>query len=74
LPGISSGLPFRRGVKDLFFKVKTSEEVFEILKGFSPVGEETISIRDAFNRILSKEIISEEDLPEFSRSPWTVML
>jgi molybdopterin molybdotransferase len=52
----------------LFFKVKTSEEVFEILKGFSPVGEETISIGDAFNSILSKEIISGEDLPEFPRS------
>jgi len=52
----------------LFFKVKTSEEVLEILKGFSPVGEETLFLGDALNRVLSKEIIAEEDLPEFSRS------
>jgi molybdopterin molybdotransferase len=52
----------------LFFKVKTSEEVFEILKEFGPVEAEAIPVGDAFNRILSKEIISEEDLPEFSRA------
>jgi molybdopterin molybdotransferase len=55
-------------VKKLFFKVKTSEEVFEILKGFGPAGEEAISIGEALGRVLSKEIISQEDLPEFSRS------
>jgi molybdopterin molybdotransferase len=52
----------------LFFKVKTSEEVLEILKGFDPVGPETIFIGDALNRILIKEIIAEEDLPSFRRS------
>lgn len=52
----------------MFFKVKTSEEVFKILRDFDPVGSETIHIGDALNRILSKEIASEEDLPNFSRS------
>jgi molybdopterin molybdotransferase len=52
----------------LFFKVKTSEEVLEILKGFSPVGEEEISIGGALNRVLSREIVSREDLPYFPRS------
>jgi len=52
----------------LFFKVKTSEEVLEILKGFSPVGEETIFIGEALNRVLSMEIVSREDLPYFHRS------
>lgn len=52
----------------MFFKVKTSEEVFEILKSFGPIGEEKISLGEAFNRILSTEIIAEEDLPEFTRS------
>jgi molybdopterin molybdotransferase len=52
----------------LFFKVKTPEEVLEILKGFSPVGMETIPISEALNRILSSEIVSEEDMPGFSRS------
>ncbi len=48
--------------------MKTSEEVLEILKGFSPVGMETIPISEALNRILSSEIVSEEDMPGFSRS------
>jgi molybdopterin molybdotransferase len=52
----------------LFFKVKTSEEVLEILKGFDPVGAETIFIGDALNRVVDKEIIAEEDLPNFRRS------
>ena len=52
----------------MFFKVKTSEEVLEILKGFDPVGVETIFIEDALNRVLSKEIIAKEDLPNFRRS------
>lgn len=52
----------------MFFKVKTSEEVLEILKNFDPTGTETVPIGDALNRILGKEIVSEEDLPNFSRS------
>lgn len=52
----------------MFFKVKTSEEVLELLSGFDPAGTETILIGDAVGRILGKEIISEEDLPNFSRS------
>jgi len=52
----------------LFFSVKTSEEVLEILKGFSPVGEETIFIGEGLNRVLSREIFSREDLPCFPRS------
>jgi len=52
----------------LFFKVKTSEEVLEILKGFDPVDTESIFIGDALNRILSQGISAEEDLPNFRRS------
>ena len=52
----------------MFFKVKTYEEVLEILKGFDAVGEETIFIGDTLRRVLSTEIIAEEDLPNFSRS------
>jgi len=52
----------------LFFKVKTSEEALEILKGFDSAGEETIFIGDALNRVLSKATIAEEDLPGFRRS------
>jgi len=52
----------------MFFKVKTSAEVLEILRGFDPAGTETIFIGDALNRILSQEIIAEEDLPNFRRT------
>lgn len=52
----------------MFFKVKTSEEVFEILKGFGPSGEETVSLENTLGRILSKDIVSPENLPGFYRS------
>lgn len=52
----------------MFFKVKTSEEVLEILKDFSPVDEEMVFIGDAINRVLGREIMSPEDLPGFPRS------
>lgn len=52
----------------MFFKVKTSEEVLEILLGFDPVGTETVFTGDALDRVLGKDIVAEEDLPGFSRS------
>jgi len=52
----------------LFFKVKSSDEIFEILKTFAPVGEEIVSISDGLNRILSQDIVCGEDMPHFSRS------
>lgn len=52
----------------MFFKVKTSEEVLDILRSFDPVSMEKILTSNALGRILYKEIISEEDLPNFSRS------
>ena len=48
--------------------MKTAEEVQEILKGFEPVGMETIPVSEALNRVVCKEIVSEEDMPGFSRS------
>lgn len=52
----------------LFFKVKTPEEVIEILSGFDPVGTETVDIEEALHRVLGNEIAAEEDMPDFSRS------
>jgi len=52
----------------LFFKVKTTEDVLEIVNGFLPVGEESLSVEDALDFTLSREIISPEDLPGFHRS------
>jgi molybdopterin molybdotransferase len=53
---------------ETFFKVKTPEEVFEIIDRFGPGGEETIPFENALGRVLSMDVISAEDLPGFSRS------
>jgi molybdopterin molybdotransferase len=52
----------------LFLKVKTPEEVFEIIKTFGPLGEETVPLENAFDRILSRDVVSPENLPGFYRS------
>ncbi len=52
----------------MFFKVKTPEEVLDILDDFSPAGTETILLGDALNRMTAGEIVSGEDLPNFARS------
>ncbi|MCD6297285.1 MAG: molybdopterin molybdotransferase MoeA [Deltaproteobacteria bacterium] len=53
---------------ETFFKVKTPEEVFEIIDQFDPAGEETIPFEDALGRVLSRDVVSAEDLPGFFRS------
>ena len=52
----------------MFFKVKTTEEVLELVQGFQPVGEESVPLDKAFGRVLSKEVVSPEDLPGFPRT------
>jgi len=52
----------------VFFNVKTTEEVLELVQGFQPVGEEIVSLDKAFGRVLSKDIVSPEDLPGFPRT------
>lgn len=52
----------------MFFKVRTSEEVFQVIEQFGPLGDETVPLEKAFGRILSRDIISPEDLPGFYRS------
>jgi len=53
---------------EAFFKLKTPEEVFHIIGGFSPVGEETVSLEDALDRVLSIDLTAPEDLPDFFKS------
>ncbi len=48
--------------------MRTSEEVFKIIEQFGPVGDETVPLGKAFGRVLSRDIISPEDLPGFYRS------
>jgi len=52
----------------VFFKVKTTEEVLDLVQGFQPVGEEIVSLDRAYGRVLSKDILSPEDLPGFPRT------
>ncbi|MBN2061026.1 MAG: molybdopterin molybdotransferase MoeA [Deltaproteobacteria bacterium] len=52
----------------MFFKLKTSEEVLELLKAFGPSGEEGISIENAHGRVLSRDIIAQENLPDYRKS------
>jgi molybdopterin molybdotransferase len=53
---------------ETFFKVKTPEEVFEIIDQFGPAGEETVLLEDALGWVLSRDVVSSEDLPGFFRS------
>lgn len=52
----------------MFFKVKTTEEVFKILEQFGPLGEERIPLEEALGRVLSRDTTSPENLPGFYRS------
>ena len=52
----------------MFFNVKTTEEVLEIIQGFNPAEEESIDLSNASGRVLSRDMISPEDLPGFPRS------
>ena len=51
-----------------FFKLKTPDEVFAVIDLWGPVGEEIISLEDAMDRVLSRDLTAPEDLPEFFRS------
>jgi len=51
-----------------FFKVKMPDEVFEIIDRFGPSGEEIIPLEACLGRVLSRDVISPEDLPGFPRS------
>jgi molybdopterin molybdotransferase len=52
----------------VFFKVKTTEEVLDLVQGFQPVGEEIVPLEKAFGRVLSKDIVAPENLPGFART------
>ncbi len=53
---------------ETFFKVKTTEEVLEILKQFGPCSIEEVNLDQAVGRVIAEDITSPEDLPEFHRS------
>jgi molybdopterin molybdotransferase len=51
-----------------FFKVACIEEVLALKNEFPIVAKETIPINDAFGRILAEDLISRQDIPDFSKS------
>ena len=53
---------------EFFFKTKKPEEVFKIIDQFGPLGEETLLLEDSLGRVLTKDMISPENLPGFFRS------
>ncbi|MGD8367530.1 MAG: molybdopterin molybdotransferase MoeA [Desulfobacterales bacterium] len=53
---------------DSFFKVTSLSEVLEYRRLFTPLGTETVDLAEAPGRILGADLVSDEDLPPFSRS------
>ncbi len=51
-----------------FFQVKTSEEIYKIIKTLPPLTKENICLNDGLNRVLGDDIFSPEDLPHFPRA------
>ena len=51
-----------------FFKVTDLENVFELIRQFPRMDKEEIPLADAHGRVLADDVVSEFDLPDFSRS------
>jgi molybdopterin molybdotransferase len=51
-----------------FFKVQTPEELYRKLERFEPLSSEKVSLEESLHRVLSEDVISLMNLPEFRRS------
>ena len=51
-----------------FFKVQTPDELYKKLDRFKPLASEKVCIEDSLHRVLSEDISSSINLPEFRRS------
>lgn len=51
-----------------FFKLTNLDKVFEFSSNAPLMGTEKIKLADSYGRILSRKILADNDLPEFSRS------
>ncbi|MBW2623363.1 MAG: molybdopterin molybdenumtransferase MoeA, partial [Deltaproteobacteria bacterium] len=52
----------------IFFKVKTVEEVQDIINSFQPLDAEDVPLTGANGRVLAEPAASGEDIPQFDRS------
>jgi molybdopterin molybdotransferase len=51
-----------------FFKVQTPDQLYRKIERFKPLSSEKVSIEDSLGRVLSEDILSPTNLPEFPRS------
>jgi molybdopterin molybdotransferase len=51
-----------------FFKVQDLETVWDLIRAFPPVAAETQPLDRCVNRVLAGDVVSEIDLPEFTRA------
>jgi molybdopterin molybdotransferase len=51
-----------------FFKVQTPDQLYRKIERFKPLSSEKVSIEDSLHRVLSEDILSPTNLPEFPRS------
>lgn len=51
-----------------FFKVKTVEEVLNLIRKYAPLDVESVPLEMAADRVLAEDVIAEEDVPDFNRS------
>jgi molybdopterin molybdotransferase len=51
-----------------FFKVQTPEQLYKKMGRFKPLSSEKVGIKESFHRVLSEDISSPINLPEFPRS------
>lgn len=51
-----------------FLKVKTAEEVLDIVDGFEPLDSEQVGLYSAVGRVLAEPITAPESVPHFNRS------
>ena len=59
--------PGVRAVK-AFFRVVTTDEARACVRAISPIGTETVPVRDAAGRVLAKALAAPVDLPHFHRA------
>lgn len=51
-----------------FFRVQTTQQVKEIIKGIAPLGEEEVALEDALGRAVAEDCIAPDAFPPFDRS------
>jgi molybdopterin molybdotransferase len=61
---------FKAGVDIMtqFLKVKTVDEVLEIIGSLEPLASETVDLGSARGRVLAAEILAPEPVPHFDRA------